>query len=490
MTENNSIYNRIKNAMLADGTLPEDFVLREAPEQGLAFADGAMDGTIRYHMGPTQNPDISGLTLVLEMASQERFKDSANALITHFQNGGVMLPVMDALQDWVYDHTEKLSPEALGRFARTLLVQSEDAESIKFAITVLEILDQEPTQDLKDILLDLAMSEELTLFCLFMLANFEDGNDIIFSLARKLRGWGKIHAVSMLRAETSEIAQWLLKDGWKNEIMPEYSAMVAIKRGKLLENLMQDNVSRDMYSLAGELIGAALTDSPVQGLSGYKKTGELLTVYLDLAEKYAEKLEDYSNLFDIRDFVQKSQLENKDALLQRFTELLEGSSCRSCVEQAMDMGEGFYLGKALGLDYAARAMNTLRREWDTKYDMIDLLLPEKQYADEIISLFEAELPLDEMATGPANELGNDEKFRDYGILSYVVQGLQLVPGKGERLICAALYSPVIGTRNIALNTIDKWRQADYQLSSPMVETLERLKEHEVHGPTRKRLEKF
>ena len=60
MTENNSIYNRIKNAMLADGTLPEDFVLREAPEQGLAFADGAMDGTIRYHMGPTQNPDISG----------------------------------------------------------------------------------------------------------------------------------------------------------------------------------------------------------------------------------------------------------------------------------------------------------------------------------------------------------------------------------------------------------------------------------------------
>ena len=127
---------------------------------------------------------------------------------------------------------------------------------------------------------------------------------------------------------------------------------------------------------------------------------------------------------------------------------------------------------------------------DTKYDMIDLLLPEKQYADEIISQFEAELPLDEMSTGPANELGNDEKFRDYGILSYVVQGLQLVPGKGERLICAALYSPVIGTRNIALNTIDKWRQADYQLSSPMVETLERLKEHEVHGPTRKRLEKF
>ena len=66
MSENLSIYNRIKEALLPDGTLPEDFVLRQMPEQGLRFADGAIDGTVRYHMGPTKNPDISALTLVLE----------------------------------------------------------------------------------------------------------------------------------------------------------------------------------------------------------------------------------------------------------------------------------------------------------------------------------------------------------------------------------------------------------------------------------------
>ena len=42
--ENQSIYNRIKSALLPDGTLPEDFVLRQQPEQGMRFADGAGNG--------------------------------------------------------------------------------------------------------------------------------------------------------------------------------------------------------------------------------------------------------------------------------------------------------------------------------------------------------------------------------------------------------------------------------------------------------------
>ena len=488
--ENNSIYNRIKEALQPDGTLPGDFMLRQSPSQGLQFADGAMDGTIRYHMGPTENPDISGLTLVLEMASQERFRDSANALITHFQQGGMMLPVMDALQDWVYDHTEKLSPEALGRFARTLLVQSADVESVKFAITVLEILDQEPTEELKEILLTLAASEELTLFCLFLLSSFAEGNDIIYSLAKKLKGWGKIHAVSMLKPATPDMQSWLLKEGWQNEIMPEYSAIVAIKRGKLLDELTKGTANKEMFSLAGQLIDASLADSPVPGLGKYKYTDELLAAYLTWAKQYANEVEDYSTIFDIRDFVENGSLVGKDKLLNSCNALLESESCIHCLESAMDMGEGFYLGKALGLDYGKRAMETLRREWNNKYDLIDLLLPDKQFVDEVIAIFEEELPLEEMASGPANELGNSEEYLDYAILSYVIQGLKNVPGKGENLICTGLYAPVIGCRNIALSTIEAWRKADFQLTGRMLDTLARLKEREVHEATRKRVEKF
>ena len=488
--ENQSIYNRIKSAMLPDGTLPEEFVLRQQPEQGMRFADGAMDGTIRYHMGPTENPDISGLTMVLEMASQERFRDAANALVTHFNNGGMMLPVVDALQDWIYDHTEKLSPEALGRFVVSLLMQSQDVESVKFALTVLEVLDLEMTDEMLEVLLVLAASEELTLFCLFIFSGLDDGNKIIYSLAKKLKGWGKIHAVSMLNPENAEITNWLLREGWRNNIMPEYSSMTAIKRGKLLSVISKPDVTKDDFSLAGELIDVSLDDGPIPGLAAYKKTRELFEVYLALAEKYAAELRDYSAIYDIRDFLGNSQLQGKEKLINKCSSLLDSQSCKKCVELAMDSGEGFYLGKVLGLDYAPRAMETLRREWETKYDIIDMLLRDRCYVDEIISLFEDVLPLEEMAEGPTNELGNSEENREYGILSYVVQGLQQVPGKGEKLICAGLYSPVVGCRNIALNTVQKWMEKDYQLTPAMKEVISRLKKTEVHEATRKRLEKF
>ncbi|MBO6245254.1 MAG: hypothetical protein J6N55_03110, partial [Anaerovibrio sp.] len=270
----------------------------------------------------------------------------------------------------------------------------------------------------------------------------------------------------------------------------EYSAIVAIKRGGLLDRLVGDNATKEDFQLAGELIGASLEDNPVPGLNKYKKSNELLGAYLKLADKYAEDLEDYSNIFDIRDFLEKGELAEKDNLLKSAGSILDSKECIDCVEASMDGGDGFYLGKALGLDYAARAMDTLRHEWQTKYDIIDLLLPEKQYVDEIIELFEDELPLEDMASGPENEMGNDERFADYGILSYVIQGLQSVPGKGERLICAGLYSPVIGTRNIALNTVDKWRKSDFQLTTTMENTLMKLKSSEVNEQTKKRLEKF
>ncbi|MCR5177179.1 MAG: hypothetical protein K6C05_10065 [Anaerovibrio sp.] len=485
-----SIYNRIKEALLPDGTLPDGFILRQLPEQGLRFADGAIDGTVRYHMGPTENPDISGLTLVLELASKERFNDAANALITHFQGGGMMLPVMDALQDWVFDHPEKLSPEALGQFSRTLLVQSQDVESVKFAITVLELLDQELEEELRDILLVLAASDELTLFCLFLLATFDNSNELIYSVAKRVKGWGRIHAVSMLKPENQEMSRWLLTDGWRNEIMPEYSAIVAIKRGKLLEVLTDAAVKKEDFSLAGKLIGASLEDNPVPGLNRYKKTGELLQAYLVLADQWADALEEYNVIFDVRDFLCKSNLDNKEDLIRLATGILQSVRCTDCVNASMDAGEGFYLGKSLGLDYVERAINTLRNNWREKYDLIDLLLPEKKYTDEIIEMFERVLPLEDMATGPENELGNDGQFVEHGILSYVMQSLQSVPGKGDRLICAGLLSPVIGTRNIALNLLEAWQKSDFQWTDGIIKALEELKVSEVNEPTKKRLENF
>lgn len=291
MAEKKSIYERIREAMTAEGTMPEGFVLRERLQDGRQFADGAIDGTIRYYMGPASNTDITMLEQALKLASDGRFEDGGNALITYFAQGIVMLPVMDRVQEWACEHGGELAPDRLGQFAMTLLLKSPDVESVKFGLTLLEVLDREPDQELREILLTLAACEELTLFCLFALGGYEDANQIYFDLARKLKGWGRIHAVSLLKPENQEMRDWLLQEGWQNEIMPEYSAITVIKRTKLVD-VLQSSQGAAWVGVAGILIGYALQDEPVKGLSKYKRTGELLQAYLEL---YAENAENAEN---------------------------------------------------------------------------------------------------------------------------------------------------------------------------------------------------
>lgn len=491
MSLNESVYDRIKNALGADGWLPEDFVLRQVPDGGMKFADGAMDGTIRFHMGPTKSPDISGLTVVLDLASKERFDDAVNALLTHVMNGGVMLPVIDALQDWVFDHPEDLKPDVIGGFCRGLLVQAAEPEAVKFALTILEMLDQEPEKETQEIVRTLAKSEELTLFCLFFMSSWDNAMDEFFELAKNLKGWGRIHAVSMLKPETQAMADWLLFEGWKNEVMNEYSAMIVIKRAKLMARLEAESIDKKLFETATQLISASLADTPLPGMSHYKNAEPLLMAYVHHAKAMATTLEEYGTIFDIRDFADGQEgFASGEQIGDICTELLDSEACRQVILNSMQKGDGFHLAKAMGMEYAEAAMDTLRDDWKNSYDLIDLLLPEKLFVDEIVELFENKLPLDEMASGPEDELGTDGSFSDYGILSYVVQGMQQVPGRGEKLIAAALLSPVVGCRNIALTTIDKWRKADFPISEGLQQALARLKDEEVNEKTKKRLEAF
>lgn len=321
--EKASVYDRIKAALTPEGVLPEEFVLKPQPKEGPRFVDGAMDGVIRYHMGPSANVDIDMLTQALKLASQEHFDDAANALLTYFSQGITMLPVMDKLQDWVYDHGDELRPEQLGRFVLTLLQQSQDAESVKFALTVLEILDQEPTEELEEILLTLASCEELTLFCLFVLSQYEDANHQYFKLAKKLKGWGRIHAVSLLKPEDEEMRDWLLQEGWQNYVMPDYSAITIIKRTKLAD-LLAGPEGRELLPVAGKLISYSLQDAPVAGLSKYKRTGELLQRYLELAAQEsivtAELKEDVKA---VREFVEQGELANKWQIIELCAGILD-----------------------------------------------------------------------------------------------------------------------------------------------------------------------
>ena len=92
-----------------------------------------------------------------------------------------------------------------------------------------------------DLATEFGVYEEFTYYAARILSrsSWEKGNDELFILAQNTRGWGRIHAVDYLRAETQEIRDWLLYYGADNTVIPQYSADVCLQKaeaGKRLES--------------------------------------------------------------------------------------------------------------------------------------------------------------------------------------------------------------------------------------------------------------
>lgn len=132
-----------------------------------------------------------------------------------------MLPLIDGLQNWLTDHREEIDPGMLYRFSVKTLAESRNPEAVKFALSLLELL--QPTQ---------------------------------------------------------EIRRWLLTEGWDNHILSAYSARLCAQRGGLDALLAQEALTPEDFAAASGLVAALLDEGPVRNISVMEDGKELLEAYL------------------------------------------------------------------------------------------------------------------------------------------------------------------------------------------------------------------
>jgi hypothetical protein len=73
----------------------------------------------------------------------------------------------------------------------------------------------------------------------------------------------------------------------------------------------------------------------------------------------------------------------------------------------------------------------------------------------VIAFAEANLPLDEIATGPSDELGLGPAYSAHSCLDFIVQEMRREEVFGVRLVAAALRSPVVRNRNMAVAALEQ-----------------------------------
>ena len=243
-----TIHENIRN-----GELPDSFSLpkEDSDPNKVKWADGAYDGVSIFHMG---RPEITDehMKIVADAFSAIQDHERAKARMKSFFAKISPLWGIDAIQNYIFSHTDSLPAAAVHQFAMDC-IQSSDVDLVKLGMLIIEIF-SEPDNTIKDIIRTLGLNDEFTIFAVFNMLTWQNANEEVFALVKKVHGWGRIHAIERLSPDAQEIKDWLLAEGIRNNVVPAYSALEVFRKADVSALLQSKITDTQLDQTAGVFV--------------------------------------------------------------------------------------------------------------------------------------------------------------------------------------------------------------------------------------------
>ena len=477
-----SIYWHIINHLKQDSCglteegeeLPDEEKVRGDSQIG--WVAGALDGVFGHH-GGSDEETLKQVQKILQAFRDftEKASDKNAAKLYSLLIENKTLSFVDPLLEAIIS-AEKLDYERLQTVALWLAMEAADREAVKAAISILGLF---PGSENRDVIMTLGKHEEFTLYSVVALQNTQDDpENALWQLAQHVRGWGRIHIIERLSETKDEyIKNWLLREGYQNDILYEYTALICAQTGELHYALQQPEVDDELLKGAGQILSTLIVGrngGPAEGIESYQE-GALAT------ENYLRHLIDRDNNLEVLVNVDKIEqfLNDKEDGIDSLPEpiasdwfarqnhllaLIKNIKSQPGWEdktnlglQAIERSEFWVATEAaqiLGIDAWQFYFEKIKQGEDYWWNAMQTNDPDR--IDLLIKYAEQTFPLKEIATGAGDELGLGKEFEAHQKLDWVLQDLRRFPGKGWQLIKAGLQSPVVRNRNMAVNALASW----------------------------------
>ncbi len=449
----------------------------EVDDGGVKWAAGAMDGAFGHHGGGGNEQTRAkllhrALKVVVEDASSEKMKKLYEQLL---QEG--VLDFIDPLLELIAERQD-LDAERLEELAVWIAKNAPDREPVKFAIAVLGIAQG---SDNSTLLLTLGRHEEFTLYSAVALSNTAGAGaeKMLFELAQHVDGWGRISIVERLADTTDpQIKSWMLREGYRNSIMYEYLAYTCAVAGGLRAELEKNTVDPEVLNGAADIIQALVTGGPAENMDDYadgavvsqrflhhlgkepRGIGELIGV--DYIQRFLDEEEADWTARESRGWTQelRNELGKRAAEIKTLPYWNEVVSAGLASDDRAVFGEADIAARAIGLDTWDHHFGRLKSGKDDGWYYV-MQTDDETRIDRVIALAVQTLPLDAIASGPAEEMGLGLEWSSHSHLDFVLQDLRRFPGKGWELIRTGVSSPVIRNRHMALRALSPWGRTNW-----------------------------
>jgi hypothetical protein len=437
-------------------TLPDESPGRRPP--WLRWAPGAFDGVGTHHLqwdGSGKARQVADL-LVIMVAGADAAAE--NELYELLRADDVVTYYEDAL-DLAASRIADPKPQ-LHAYARGLVTRAAHRGPVKLGLALLGAIGDPADLALAE---TLGLHDEFTLYAVEALAGLApDPQRRIFLLAQKVTGWGRIQAVERLMAtQDPHVRRWLLTEGFRNTVLPDYLAYHCAVIGDLAQALRSPNVDPLLLAGAADIVRALAQSGPARNFDDYPEAGEVAVRFLELAADRHDALELLLAAYAIKDYVAHdarphaaraasgwtaAQLERVGRLADR---IVSDARWRATIDRAL-REDGAALDAAVlaarraGIEAFDAHVAQLAlgpedaRRWEHAFDGVR--------ADRVDWL--VQLAVDKLLE-PA------PRPRDAALAS-VISSLRRHPGRGIALVAVGLSHPDLEVRRASVDTLARW----------------------------------
>jgi hypothetical protein len=477
-------------------------------ENKIGWTAGALDGVTSHHLfdpeGDEQQQRITEVVRALEALLKRATEENLSNLYAIVQKE----PLISSAEDLQKVIRAKLLNRYKSRIRETgryLTTRADDRENVKLGILLIELSGDESDRLAMELL---ATHDEFTLYAAVALTHLvSDPEQILWDVAKRVHGWGRVQVVERLNGtQNRDIQAWMLREGFRNNVMDEYLAGICAKTGKLHEALKPAHVDDALLDGAADILKALVLGGPADSIDDYPHAPEAVRRYLEHAADAPDlSLAHLLCIARLKHFVS-----NEDGWEQRLSlgwtaemremarvmcsDLIDCPEWKDKVFRGLksEANQVFYqadsAAQQLGISTREIHFDKVRAAPLTSFSWYRLLqqTDEAQIA-EVLDFAARALPLEEIATGPADSLGFGERYEAHRALDWILQDLKRFPERGWNFLRTGIQSPVTRNRNMALNAILEWPRAAWPEDAEWL--LRGALQSEPNGNLRERLKK-